>query len=401
MKSKQGRLLITQSGGPTAVINQTLAGIVETAKRSGAFSGMIGARHGAQGLLDGSFVDLGRQRGDTLRAVANTPGSALGTSRHKISANDLDKVLQTLRDHNVTAFIGIGGNDSAENALILQKAASARGQQLTVVVAPKTVDNDLLETDHCPGYGSAARFIALATMGDGRDAEAMGKDRPITVIEVMGRNSGWLPAASVLGKRDERDAPHIVCIPEIPLIEDAFIASIARAISTHGYAIAVVSENVRGPKGPLGESGEPEYVDEFGHPYYPSTAKYLARLAGKRLKVRTRFDLPGTIQRAFAECVSPVDAREAYAVGRAAAQRAATGEGGVMVTLDRVSQRPYRCITGVTKLENVAAKERLLPDDFFDKALGLPTAQYIRYAMPLIGGELPAFGRLRDLEMRR
>lgn len=401
MKPKQGRLLITQSGGPTAVINQTLAAIVDTAKRSGVFSGIIGARHGAQGLLEGSFIDLARQRPETLRAVADTPGAALGTSRHKISPNDLEKVLQTLRAHNVTAFIGIGGNDSAENALILQKAAMARGQELTVVVAPKTVDNDLMETDHCPGYGSAARFIALATMGDGRDAEAMGKDRPITVIEVMGRNSGWLPAASILGKREEHDAPHIVCIPEVPLLEDAFIASIERAISAHGYAIAVVSENVRGPKGPLGESGEPEYVDEFGHPYYPSTAKYLARLAGKRLKVRTRFDLPGTIQRAFAECVSPVDAREAYAVGRAAAQRAAAGEGGVMVTLTRAGQRPYRCVTGVTRLENVAAKERLLPEEFFDKARGLPTAKYIRYAMPLIGGELPTFGRLKDAPVKR
>jgi 6-phosphofructokinase 1 len=401
MPSATGRLLITQSGGPTAVINQTLAGIVEAARASGAFSGIIGAHHGAQGLLDASFVDLGRQSPGTMRAVAKTTGAALGTSRHKISANDIDKILQTFFDYKITAFIGIGGNDSAENALTLEKAAKAKGQALTVVVAPKTVDNDLLETDHCPGYGSAARFIALATMGDALDAEAMGKDRPVTVIEAMGRNSGWLPAAAILGKRDERDAPHIVCIPEIPLIEDDFIAAVEGAITKHGYAIAVVSENVRGPKGPLGESGEPEYVDEFGHPYYPSTSKYLARLAGKRLKVRTRFDLPGTIQRAFAECVSPVDAREAYAAGRAAARCAAKGEGGVMVTLTRASWRPYRCVTGVTRLENVAAKERLLPEEFFDKARGLPTAKFVRYAMPLIGGALPEPGRLKALAVKR
>lgn len=397
MAQRTGRLLITQSGGPTAVINQTLAGIIEAAKRSGAFAGIIGARHGAQGLLDAAFVDLGRQSPATLRAVAATPGSALGTSRHKIGANDIEKILQTFRDHKVTAFIGIGGNDSAENALTLERAAKAKGQDLTVVVAPKTVDNDLLETDHCPGYGSAARFIALATMGDGMDAEAMGKDRPVTVIEVMGRNSGWLPAASILGKREERDAPHIVCIPEHPLVEGDLIAAVERAIAKHGYAVAVVSENTRGPKGPLAESGEPEYVDDFGHPYYPSTAKYLSRVIGKRLKVRTRYDLPGTIQRAFAECVSPVDAREALAAGRAAAQLAAKGQSGVMVTLERVRQRPYRCVTGVTAVGNVAGKERLLPADFFDRAQGLPTERYVRYAMPLIGGPLPAFARLRAL----
>ncbi len=389
----RGRALIVQSGGPTPVINRSLAGLVLEALERDAFDGILGAVRGWDGLLAGDLIDLARQPRRLWPAIARMPGAALGSSRRNLAPAHVDGALAVLRRHDVRFLFSIGGNDSAENAHRLAEAARASGQPLAVVGVPKTVDNDLPETDHCPGYGSAARFIALATLGAGRDAEALSAAAPVTVLEVMGRNAGWLAAASALVRRDERDAPHAVCTPERPVDEGRLLAAIEEAVRRFGYAVAVVAETVRGPRGPLAASGAPDQVDEFGHAYYPSPGAYLARRLAQRLKVRVRFEKPGTIQRSMVACVSRTDAAEAELVGRVAVGHALAGRSDCMVTLVREQERPYRCGTGLAPLDAIAGRERLLPEAFLDTATGLPNEAFIDYARPLVG-PLPRVARL-------
>ena len=394
MPKRKGNLLVIQSGGPTHVINQSLAGVVAEASRSEAFGNIYGADHGMHGLMEGRFIDLARVPKNRWPSIARTPGASLGTSRRKMKPEDLPLALDQMRQLGVTCLVSIGGNDSAENAHLFGEQAAEAGYPLTVMGVPKTVDNDLPETDHCPGYGSAARFLALATMSTARDAEAMGRERPITVVEAMGRNAGWLPLAAGLGKREERDGPHVIVSPERPVDEDWFCGVMEQSMCRWGFAVAAVSETAKSSNGPLGQS-QPEFVDEFGHAYYPSPAEYLARLVGKRLRVRVRFEKPGTIARTMASTVSKTDATEAYVAGVMAVRHALAGEHDKMVTLVRQSDRPYRCGTGLAPLEAIAGKERLLPPGYADTELGLPTEAFRSYAEPLLGGRLPRFGRVR------
>ena len=394
-KGRKGSLLVLQSGGPTHVINQSLAGVFHEAERSGAFKRVLGADHGPRGLIDGKFIDLSAQSKAVWRAVARTPGSALGTARRKITDEDLPAVFEALQAHNVTCLISIGGNDSAENARLFSVEAQKRDYPLTVMAVPKTVDNDLPATDHCPGFGSAARYLALATMSTARDAEAMGVDRPILVMEAMGRNAAWLAVSAGMGKREERDAPHAIVSPERVVHEDRFLALLEEAMTKFGHAVAVVAENAKGPDGPLGAGGEPDFVDEFGHAYWPSPAHYLSRLASRRLKVRANFTKPGMLARSMAPTVSRVDAREARMVGEAAVRYALQGESGKMVTLVRAPEGPYQCGVGLAPLEAVAGKERLLPEGFSEPVTEFPTRLFRDYARPLMGGPLPRFGRFR------
>lgn len=386
--------LVMQSGGSTPVLNRSLAGVLREARDSGAFGEVYGARRGVEGLLAGDLIPLAAVSEAHWRRVESTPGAALGSTRRKLRDEDLLAILETLSARRVSACFIIGGNDSAETGHTLGLAARDSGYDLRVVNVPKTIDNDLVLTDHTPGYGSAARFVALATMGAGRDAESMGAAAPVTVIEVMGREAGWLAAASTLGKREERDAPHVVCVPEAPVDEDAFVAAFEEALRRFGFAVAVVSDNVRGPEGPLGGDAEPWHVDDFGHAYYDSPARHLARLVSRRLGVRARHEVPGTIQRSLAACVSDVDAREAELVGRAAVRYALEGHTDTIVTLRRLDGADYAVETGLAPLAEVAGRVRRMPPELFDAASGHVTPGFVRYAMPLIGPSLPQFGRL-------
>lgn len=397
MKAHTGALAVLQSGGPTQVINQSLAGVVHEAEHAQRFSAVLGAANGFEGLLQDSFSDLTYLAPRRWASVARAPGAALGSSRRKFTPEQVEQVLETLRRRGVRALVTIGGNDSAENALALGAAARQRRQELQVVAVPKTVDNDLPETDHCPGYGSAARFMALATLGVGRDTEAMQRDRPVALIEVMGRDAGWLAASSALGKREERDAPHLTCLPEQALDEEHFLSQIEGALSRYGFAVAVVSETLRDGAGPLGQAAGPEFVDPFGHAYYPSPAQYLARLVGQRLKVFPRVDKPGSIQRTFLGATSRVDSAEAFLAGAAAVRALLKGQSEQMVTLVRARSGTYHCGTGLTPLTRVAGKVRLLPSVYFDATQGLPTAAFSAYALPLLGAALPRLGRLPRL----
>jgi len=391
-------LLVAQSGGCTAVINSSLVGVVDEALGQPRVAGIYGARFGARGLLEESFVDLGRQDRATLEKVRRTPSAALGSARYKLSDDECARALDTLVRHEVSVFVMIGGNDSADTAHRLGRLAAARGQDLRVVAVPKTIDNDLPDTDHCPGYGSAARFLAQGVADGGRDAEAIRHWDPVKVVEVMGRDAGWLAAATALGARDERDAPHLIYAPERPFALDAFLQDVAAVHTRLGYCVAVVAETVRDKEGrPVGGLEAAAPVDAFGHPVIAGTAAALCAAVGSRLGLKARFDKPGTMQRMSMALVSETDWREAYACGRAAVRAALEGQSEVIVTLRRVSDDPYACETGLTPVANIANRQRLLPDAYLHPTRPWVTDAFLAYARPLIGGPLLDYARLEDL----
>ena len=393
MADRPRNVLVMQSGGSTAVLNRSLAGVARTATRSPEFGRILGAVRGIKGLVEGMFVEIGGIPGSRWDAISRTPGGILGSTRRKLDPAEVEASLKQIEATGIGYCFIIGGNDSAENGLTLARAARSAGLDLSVVNVPKTIDNDLLATDHSPGYGSAARFIALAAMGIGRDVETMGPAAPLAVLEVMGRDAGWLAAASVLGKREERDAPHVVILPEEPVVEDRFLGLVEDAYARYGTAVIVAAENARGEYGVLG-SGEPWYVDDFGHAYYEGAGRYLSALVGRRLGARVRYEKPGSIQRSLAETISRTDALEAEMAGRAAVMCAEGGATDVMVTLEREPGDLYACRTGTAPLSEVAGGVKTLPPAMYDTASSMPTADFAAYAEPLIGGPLPMLERL-------
>ncbi len=381
-------------------MNRSLVGVVREVLDHSGFGEVYGAVHGLGGILEEEFLDLGRLPRKVWSVVAKTPGAVLGSGRLSLRNEDVPAILRVLGKHNIGYLFTVGGNDTAETAHRIVEATRTQGQEVTVIHVPKTIDNDLMETDHTPGYGSAARFVALATMGAGRDTEAMGKASPITIMEVMGRDAGWLAASAALGKRDEMDAPHYICVPEVSLNEAHFIATMEEAYSRWGFAVAVTAENVKSLSGSPGSSNTPYYVDDFGHEYFEGPAKYLAQLLSHNLKVRVRDEKPGTIQRSLMTCISKTDAAEAELAGRAAVNYALKGHTDAMVTLVRQPGQKYQCDTGLAPLENVMGKVKSMPDSYIDADNGLMTQEFLDYARPLIGAPVPRYARLVNSRLR-
>src|SRR5918999_337865 len=366
--SQKGNVLVMQSGGCTPVLNRSLAGVVREALEQRAFGKIYGAAHGLEGVLDNKLIDLGKLSKVAWGRIARTPGAALGSTRHKLQPEEAGPVLDALAKYDVRFLFIIGGNDSAETGHTIVQVASDAGYGLNVINVPKTIDNDLVLTDHSPGYGSAARFVALATIGAGQDAVAMGQASPITIIEVMGRDTGWLAASAALAKQEEGDAPHLICIPEVPVEESRFLEKVEDTYRKYGFAVAVIAENTRGPQGVLGKQASPWFIDDFGHPYYDGPARYLAAQVSQRLKVRARYEKPGTIQRSFMTAVSRTDAQEAEMAGRAAVRYALEGRTDQIVTLVREPGEKYSCTTGLAPLAQVAGQVQTMPEKYLDPA---------------------------------
>ena len=393
MASRRRNALVMQSGGCTNVLNRSLYGLVSEFARTRSGT-LFGAPHGFEGILEGRSVNLSDVSEAQWATVADSPGAAIGSTRRRLRGDDVAAVFEYMDRLDIGCWFIIGGNDSAETGHTLQTLADEQGYDLSVVNVPKTIDNDLVLTDHCPGYGSAARFVALATMGSGRDAEAMRGASPITIMEVMGRDAGWLAAASALARRDERDAPHIVCVPEVPVTEGDLLARAEDAYAKYGFCVAVISENARDPDGlPLGGQDDPWFIDDFGHPYYDGPARYLAGRISRSLGVRARYEKPGTIQRSFVQAASESDLREAEMAGRAAVSAIREGRSGVMITLERDDTDGYNCYTGIASLEEVGGKVRPMPDSFLSRDEAFVTQDFIDYLKPLVG-PLPIMGRL-------
>lgn len=392
MSTLKGKVVVAQSGGCTAVINQSLAGVVAAAHASANITGILGSRHGIEGVLGSSFADLGARPPKLIREIADSPSAALGSSRYKLKAGDDQKIVTNLRKNGIRFVFLIGGNDTANTSLRIANAAGKAHYELRVIHIPKTIDNDLMETDHCPGYGSVARFAAITTQEAALDTKAMKNVDPVKIIELMGRNSGWIVAASALLKKSPADAPHILLIPEIPFDETSFIKKTEAVLQSVGYCIIVISETIRDYGGNrIGRKTEGVIADPFGHHYVEGTSSRLASILEKTLKVRARFDKPGTIQRMSMAYISRTDQKEAYQAGVSAVKWALEGRSKVMVGFKRKPKTKYAIEYQPVNLEKIPNRERGLPAEFFDKKKAMITPAFAKYALPLLGKGLPEF----------
>jgi 6-phosphofructokinase 1 len=406
MEFLKGNLLIGQSGGPTPVINASLAGVIKHAHKQSNITGIFGLVHGIEGALKEELIDLGQETPETIDLLTQTPASALGSCRHKLKDEEYDRILQVCRAHNIRHFVYIGGNDSMDTCHRISKLASDVNYEMQVMGVPKTVDNDLAYTDHTPGFGSAARFVALATRDTGRDLEAMSTFEDVSILETMGRNAGWLTAAAVLGKIQEDEAPNLIYVPEIAFSEDRFLADISRIHAVLGRVFVVVCEGIRHEDGTLvgqqalGTGGG----DAFGHALPTLTAgvaSYLSQLVNNRLQLRSRFLRPVLVGRGFTATVSEVDRWEAFMVGQKAVAALSEGKSGYMVTIERISSSPYQSETGLIELEKVANEEKLLPPEFINSDGNNITQEYVSYALPLINGPLTPLARLKAIRLEQ
>jgi 6-phosphofructokinase 1 len=379
------------------VINASLAGVVQQALADGRVGDVFGMRHGVEGLLLADLVDLRLEPPTIWEQLRRTPSAALGSGRYKLREEDIGHILDRLRALNIRYLIYIGGNDSADTAHRVSEAARSEGYELHAIAVPKTIDNDLPHTDHCPGYGSIARFVATVTQEVGLDTEAMRRIDPVKIVEVMGRDAGWVAAAASLGKQRDSDAPHLIYMPERPLSRERFLQDIKHCHERFGYAIAVVTETVRDQSGESIARTDPVFSqDPFGHRYLTGAASYLADLVARDLGLRARFDKPGTIQRMSMAMVSEVDLQEAYEVGAHAVSVALDGEDDKMVSIDRVSNAPYAAKPGLVPLVEIANRQKLLPDEFINGDSNHVTPAFAEYALPLIGAEAVTYPRLQN-----
>lgn len=392
----KGRAIMAQSGGPTAVINNSIAGVIEEAKKHKTITGIYGAINGILGVLNEEIVDLKRETNTTVKGLRYTPSASLGSCRKKLSEDDMSRILEVFRRYGIRYFFYTGGNDSMDTANKISKLAEKRNYEIRVTGIPKTVDNDLVITDHCPGYGSVARFNAIAIRDAGFDTEAIYQPDTVKIYETMGRDTGWIAAASALARERKDDAPHLIYLPERPLNIDKFLKDVMAVYDRLKKVFIAVSEGVVGEDGkPISSSSSSVDVDSFGHVQYGGAADFLCNLIKNKLNLKARFDKPGTIQRAAMDRTSPIDMKEAYLAGVAAVRHAVKGETDIMVTLVREKGKGYKCRTGAARLEDIANKVKKVPDEFISPSGNDVTPQFIKYVRPLIGGPLHPYVRLK------
>lgn len=392
----KGNALVGQSGGPTAVINASLAGVVEQAKLHPEIGELYGAVHGVQGILDEELCDLRAETDEAIALLSTTPAAALGSCRKKLTDADYARLLAIFQAHEIRYFFYLGGNDSADTSHKVGKLAQESGWEMRVIGVPKTVDNDLGYTDHCPGYGSVARFNALAVQGSGLDTAAMSTVDTVKIFETMGRNAGWITASTALAREQEGDPPHLIYLPECVFEPEKFLADVKRVVDKGNGCVVAVCEGLRDAAGqPIVTFKHALGTDSFGHKQLGGVGEFLVDLIATELGIKARSDKSGTIQRSFAAAQSVVDATEAKLAGSAAVMRACEGVSDQMITLVRTSNNPYRCETGLAPLADVANAERPVPAEFISEAGNDVTAAFLEYARPLIGGPLAPMARLR------
>jgi ATP-dependent phosphofructokinase / diphosphate-dependent phosphofructokinase len=383
-------VLVLQCGGPTAVVNASLRGAIDQSQNHRSVKRLWGARRGLQGLMTGDWVDLTDYRDQGARRLELQSGAALGSGRTPLRHEDLPVVWQHLDERDIHALVIIGGNGSMAAAENLSKGAIEAGYPLQVIGIPKTIDNDIAGTDACPGYGSAARFIAQSVHDAGLDLSAMRDFDDVVLFEVMGRYSGWLGAASSLARWNENAAPHLILLPEVSLHEDGFVAAVASWHGRKGVCMVVVAEGARDRDGAfLAERYRKAERDGSGQRllgFAGGAAPYLAQLLRERLGLRCRQIRPETIQRSSAALASEVDRVLARRVGEDAVKAALEGRSGIMIALERTGNG-WRSLP--ISLDQIAGRERTLPPDFIDARNFNVTPRFTTYARPLIGDWSP------------
>ena len=382
-------ILVAHGGGPTAVINCSLQGVVEAARSSGKVGRIYAARFGAEGILAGDLIDLTDVPAETISRLGHTPASAIGSCRRKLTDADYPTVLETLKKFDIGAFFYNGGNDSMDTCHKVNELAKREGLDLRVMGIPKTMDNDLVLTDHCPGFCSAARYAALSAAELALDASAL--PIHVVVLELMGRDAGWVTAASYMAARLTR-CQVLTYLPEVPVDEDRMMADIESAWAKGQGLLVTVSEGIRDLDGrPLADTG---IVDGFGHTIPGGTAQHVSDLIMQKLGVKSRAEKPGLLGRTAIPYVSPVDRQEAYAAGRYAVNAALRGESGYMVSIRAERTPVYSSSMELAPLAEVANAEKTFPLEWVQDGCRVADA-FFDYALPLIGGELPQYAILR------
>ncbi len=403
MSTLKGNLLVAQGGGPTAVINQSLVGVITEARKYAQINRILGARHGVDGIINERMLDLTELPSQHLEAIAQTPSSALLSTRTKPNEKDCKKIFDVFKKYNIRYFCYIGGNDSSETCRIIDEYARSENYELKLIHVPKTIDNDLVLNDHCPGFPSAAKYVAQAFAGINLDNKAL---PGIHIVIVMGRHSGFLTAASAYAKKYEDDGPHLIYLPERPLKLEKFFNDVKKVYDRLGRCLIAVSEGVHDESGKtIAERFTKGEVDSFGHVQLSGTGalgddlvNYL-KASFKELgidKIRARADTLGYPQRSFLGCVSEVDQKEAREVGEKAVQFSAGQNLTGSVTIQRVAE--YAVRYELKPLEEIANKTKYMSDSYINEEGNGITAEYINYLRPLVG-PLPVYEQLQAPEV--
>ncbi|HLP09116.1 MAG TPA: 6-phosphofructokinase [Opitutaceae bacterium] len=402
-----GNLLVGQSGGPTAVINASVAGVVSEALNHSCIEEIYGGLNGVLGILNEEFIDLASESQQTIRGLRYTPGAALGTCRYKLKKQqDFERVIEVFKAHNIRYFFYAGGNDSQDTADKISKLAQQQGWEMRVIGVPKTIDNDLVSTDHCPGYGSVIKHISSTVRELACDHQAMGQGDLVSILEVMGRSAGWIAAGASLAKRRDHphDPPHIIALPEVPFDSEKFLEDVRRVLKREKYCLIVVGEGLVDKDGNYVSTSAG--TDAFGHVQLGGAGEYLAGLVDQGIPgVKSRVAKLGIAQRAAALGASKTDSDEAFMAGQAAVKAAVAGETDKCVILVRGTTDQYSCETALVPLSEIANGVKHLPKEWINEDGVSMNYQFHRYALPLIQGEvqvpfengLPAFVKLEKV----
>ena len=381
-----------QSGGVTAVINASAAGVIETArKHKGKIGKVYAGRNGIIGALTEDLIDTSKDSATAIARLKTTPSGAFGSCRYKLKGLEenraqYERLIEVFKAHNIGYFFYNGGGDSADTCLKVSQISEKLGYPITAVHVPKTVDNDLPITDTCPGFGSVAKYVATSIREAAFDVASMAKtSTKVFVLEVMGRHAGWITAACGLAAESEGQAPHILLFPEVKFNQEKFLAKVEAMVKKHAYCVIGVSEGVRNPDGTfLAESG---LKDAFGHAQLGGVAPVIANLVKDKLKYKYHWAVADYLQRAARHIASKTDVEQAYAVGKAAVEFALKGHNAVMPAIKRISDKPYKWKIEMAKLQDVANKEKFMPRDFITADGFHITAKCRTYLAPLIAGE--------------
>lgn len=393
---KTGNVVIGQSGGPTAVINASVAGAYKAGKELGAAK-VFGMVNGIQGFLENRLLDLDAYLSEEegIELLKRTPAAFLGTCRYKLPKPEgneavYEQIFAVMEQHDIQTMLYIGGNDSMDTVKMLSDYAAAHGREQRFIGIPKTIDNDLPITDHCPGFGSAAKYIAASIKEIIRDNEAFEGKTKLILMEIMGRHAGWLTGAAGLAKGEDCTGVDAIYLPERVFDIDAFVAGIEELAKVKSSIVIAVSEGVKLADGRfvseyLAESTD---VDVFGHKQVAGSCATLAEIVEKRTGIRARVIEPSLLQRAASHIASLTDIEEAFSAGYAGVQAAAEGKTGVMITLNRVSDEPYKCETATYDIHAIANLEKMVPQEFISEDGSQITEAFLSYLRPLIQGEL-------------
>jgi 6-phosphofructokinase 1 len=378
-----GNLMIVQGGGPTAVFNASLSSAIAEAGCQKKIGRVFGARSGVKGLVYGEFIELGQMTAAELDLLRNSPGALLGSSRFKPDANDFDRMVTNLRRLDIRYLIFMGGNGTMRGAELVSRHCHDAGFEVQIVGVPKTVDNDIVATDRCPGYASAARYVAQSARDLGTDIRSL--PQPVTILEVIGRSIGWVAAASTLAKVEEADAPHLVHLPETPFDSDVFLARLDGIVTKQGWAVAVVSEGIRNPDGSLVyELSDPTQLDPLKRPMTGGVGQFLADMVGARLKIRCRSEKPGLLARVSRAHISVQDQMDAELVGRAGVRALVSGETDKMVAL-RPLKDPGATGFDLVPLSVIAGVERTVTKEWLTNGPLAVGQEFQDYLRPLVG----------------